>query len=141
MNNVVIEIKENTGQIYRITQKGKYRFLCEGPGSTGHSGKNFIGFTYQILTNMVKMEPERFEITQDHGKEILGINHYPVNSLDWILFLGRVRMFEGEWDIDRCEQEILQTQKTIEYDTEHGLKTNILTGSFHNYYPEEMIGA
>ena len=141
MHNIVIEIKEDNGKIYRITQKGKYRFLCEGPEGSGYSGKSFIGFNYQILTNMVKMEPERFEIIQDHGMEILGIGHMPVESQDWILFLGRVDHFEREWDIERCEREILQTQKTVEYDTMHGLKTNFTTGTFQKYYPEEMVEA
>ena len=126
MQKTVIEIKETNGNIYRISQKGTYKFLHEMPEGKGTSGKCPACFQYQILTHMVKMEPERFIINQDNGKQILGVNHMPVNTRDWIIRLGQICNFDREWDINRCEREISETQRTVDYDIEHGINTSFM---------------
>jgi hypothetical protein len=91
-DQVLIWIEDPAGAIYRITRKSGSRFLHEGPAGKQVCSKTGTGFTYQLLTHMVKMEPERFTIIIDHGKELLGINHMPVLSQDFILFLHRQRI-------------------------------------------------
>ena len=128
MRNVIIEIKENNGNTYRITQTGKYRFISEGPGTIHKGGKSHIGFTYQILVDMVKLEPERFDLVIDNG-QLLGFEHYSIHTLEGIIKL--YPMFysgkEEHW-IETCWRELDRAQKVIAYDQEHGIKTQFYTG-------------
>ena len=128
MKNVIIEIKENNGNVYRITQTGKYRFVFEGPGSIHKGGKSYLGFTYQILVDMVKLEPERFDLIIDNGQS-LGFKHQSVHTIEGIIKLYPMFISNKEksW-IETCWRELRRTQKVIAYDQEHGIKTIFYTG-------------
>ena len=128
MKTIILEIRENNGDIYRITQTGKYRFITEAPGSTHTGGKSYLGFMYQILVDMAKMEPERFTITADSGSA-LGFQHMSVFTMEGILRLFPM-FYDGNEQsrIERCENEIIRLQKITEYDQEHEIKTGYYTG-------------
>jgi len=128
MATIILKIEERNGAIYQITQTGKYRFVHEGMGGKQTAGKCMTGFEYQILVDMVKMEPERFNLIVDNG-DLIGLSHLSVHTIPGIL-----RMYPHFVDTDqgeriaRCEKELVRTQKVVEYDQEHGIKTNFYTG-------------
>jgi hypothetical protein len=134
VDQVLIWIEDPAGTIYRITRKSGSRYLHEGPAGKQVCSKTGTGFAYQLLTHMVKMEPERFTIIIDHGKELLGIDHMPVISQDFILFLHRQRGDSTEY----TERQLLETRRTVDYDQEHGIKTNFISSAW-GCTPEEMI--
>lgn len=129
-DNVLIWIEDkNNRDIYRITVKTAYRYLHEFNQDKQLTGKCATGFSYQILTHMVKMEPERFEIIIDNGKRY-GFNHMPVTSWDYQLFLHDIRNDSNEY----TDQALLELQKTVSYDMEHGINTNFMHPYAEEFY-------
>ena len=132
IDNVLIWIEDRFNHdIYRIVVKSAYRYLHEFNNNKQIVGKCGTGFSYQILTHMVKMEPERFEIIIDNGKKI-GFTHMPVTSYDYQLFLHDICKDSQEY----TDRVLLELQKTVEYDMEHGITTNFMNpyaGKFQEY--------
>jgi hypothetical protein len=132
IDTVLIWIEDNNNHdIYRISVKSTYRYLHEYNQDKQLTGKCGTGFSYQILTHMVKMEPERFTIIIDNGKRY-GFSHMPVTSMDFQLFLHDIRKDSNEY----TETALLELQKTVQYDMEHGINTNFMhpyAEEFYNY--------